>query len=79
MGVKSFTNFRKSKTEDGIAESSVTPGASYQQNLTSTADVENRDEKPEEIPDENAQTGVQDIEAMTLAWTKTSLVSLFVL
>jgi hypothetical protein len=37
------------------------------------------DEKPQLVlPDEDAQRGVQDIEAVTLSWSKTALIAVFI-
>ncbi|KAI1364330.1 major facilitator superfamily domain-containing protein [Xylaria arbuscula] len=52
-------------------------------NVTALNDPEKLDptndlEKPEmEHPDENLQRGVQDMEALTLSWSKTALISIF--
>lgn len=77
MGVNFLPKFRRSTSNDEIAEEpTATTEATNQEKGINAADT---DEKPEEVPDENAQSGVQDIEAMTLAWTKGSLILLFAL
>lgn len=80
MGVNLFSNFRRPTSNDEIVEEPTpTTAATDQEKGVNAADVDDTEEKPEEVPDESAQTGVQDIEAMTLAWTKASLISTFVL
>lgn len=51
---------------------------------TAPADVDlEADDLPrkdaDDLPTENAQTGVQDVEAVTLTWSKPSLIAVFIL
>lgn len=82
MGVKLLSRFRRSTAdEDEIAEvptennvQEKTPGEIEE------VDPNNLNEKPkDQLPDENAQIGVQDVEAVTLVWSKASLISAFFL
>lgn len=42
-----------------------------------TASNSNDSSPPAELPDENVQYGVQDVEAVTLTWSKRSLIFVF--
>ena len=57
---------------DKIEETRPSPNGS--QGPVSTAD----DEKPEpELPSEDAQQGVHDVEAVTLSWSRGTLIAVF--
>lgn len=46
--------------------------------LETTADPEDQKQFPDETPDYDAQRGIQEIEATTLAWNKWSLAALLI-
>lgn len=77
----SFRNtFRRTTTDDTINQVATAP---VEENKTDPATVETgpasketRDLQ-EELPGEDLQRGVQDVEAVTLSWSKASLVAVF--
>ncbi|CZT44506.1 probable transporter (major facilitator superfamily) [Rhynchosporium secalis] len=77
----------KFKGRQAAGESQVTPNSSHDIETQATTDAITSDNKQaaadlsdyqtkEELPTEDAQAGVQQIEAVTLAWTKKSLAAL---
>jgi hypothetical protein len=86
MGVKLLSRFRRSTTtdEDEIAE---VPNQTTENNAQEKApgeieevDPNNLNEKPtDQLPDPDTQVGVQDVEAVTLVWSKASLITAFFL
>ncbi|KAA8916740.1 hypothetical protein TRICI_001096 [Trichomonascus ciferrii] len=86
MGVKLLSRFRRSTTADEDEISEV-PNQTTENNTQEKApgeieevDPNNLNEKPaEQLPDDTAQVGVQDVEAVTLVWSKASLITAFLL
>lgn len=85
MGIKLLSRFRRSAAdEDEITEVPNQVTENNEQGKTpgdiEEVDPNNLNEKPtEQLPDENAQSGVQDVEAVTLVWSKASLITAFCL
>lgn len=66
---------RRSPSREADAVTEITP---VQDANTPRDDPEADDKKSSlELPDEQAQRGVQDVEAVALAWSKKSLVAVF--
>ena len=59
-----------------LAENSKDPAVVYSTDAPAGND---NDEAPSELPSEDVQGGVQNIEAVTLTWSKKSLVAVFIL
>lgn len=72
--------FRRATTDDTINQVAMAPA---QENKTDPATVESGPESKEggdlqpELPGEDLQRGVQDVEAVTLSWSKASLIAVF--
>jgi hypothetical protein len=66
---------RAPTSEAGNTAAEITPV----QDTGVTRDDPEADEKKSDLdlPDENAQRGVQDVEAVALAWSKKSLITVF--
>lgn len=65
-----------SSVEKGDKKDPATATAADEATDDATASNKN-DDTPAEVPDENLQYGVQDVEAVTLTWSKTSLIIVF--
>lgn len=77
----SFRNtFRRTTTDDTINQVATAPA---EENKTDPATVESgpaskeAGDLQEELPGEDLQRGVQDVEAVTLSWSKASLIAVF--
>lgn len=77
----SFRNtFRRTTTNDTINQVATAPA---EENKTGPATVEGgpaskeAGDLQEELPGEDLQRGVQDVEAVTLSWSKASLIAVF--
>jgi hypothetical protein len=77
----SFRNtFRRTTTDDTINQVATAP---VEENKTDPATVETgpaskeTGDLQEELPGEDLQRGVQDVEAVTLSWSKASLIAVF--
>lgn len=82
---KSRPGFRRATTDDAgpsvpldstLAENRKDPAVVSATDATASND---NDEPPSELPSEDVQGGVQNIEAVTLTWSKKSLVAVFIL
>lgn len=80
MGLRS--TFRRQTTDDAVTrvevntaedikQSTVTAGASAENNVVSD------EEQTMETPEEEVQRGVKDMEAMTQSWSKWALLAVF--
>ncbi|KUI54749.1 Siderophore iron transporter mirB [Cytospora mali] len=83
--------FRRTATDDVVRTSvemrSTTAGENQKDTATTTATDEATDDAiasnsndeapPAEVPDRDVQYGVQDVEAVTLTWSRTSLIAVF--
>ncbi|OQE42259.1 hypothetical protein PENCOP_c004G07009 [Penicillium coprophilum] len=78
MGVSRFRSaFRRSSTQESVTQVAVsTDGEKKTELPTETVAVANADNP--EVPTEDTQQGVKDVEAVTLSWTKTMLIAVFV-
>lgn len=84
-------NFRRGVTASGlstqVAEDTVDPANAQPDIITNRdADTKNNEEtvnddlKPDmELPDLDAQRGVQTVEAVTMTWSRNSLIGVFAL
>ncbi|KAI7973182.1 hypothetical protein EIK77_004459 [Talaromyces pinophilus] len=79
--LSSFRNtFRRTTTDDTINQVATAP---VEENKTDPATVETGSasketgDLQEELPGEDLQRGVQDVEAVTLSWSKASLIAVF--
>ncbi|KIW74896.1 hypothetical protein Z517_11666 [Fonsecaea pedrosoi CBS 271.37] len=79
--------FRRTTTEDVVTPVPMTPVGrdekdaatdNIEANTTTTTNINDEDLKEEGL-DETAQRGVQDVQAVTLTWSKRSLVAVFIL
>lgn len=77
MGVSRFRSaFRRSSTQESVTQVPVgTDGEKKSEMPTETVAVANA-ENPE-VPTEDVQQGVKDVEAVTLSWTRTMLIAVF--
>ncbi|KAF5016373.1 hypothetical protein F66182_11964, partial [Fusarium sp. NRRL 66182] len=72
--------FRRTTTDDTINQVATAPAG---ENKTDPATVEGASENkearylPDELPGEDFQRGVQDVEAVTLSWSKVSIIAVF--
>lgn len=81
--------FRRTATDDALGtsvEMTENPArtetkkdpATATDEATDDATASNRnEERSAELPDENVQYGVQDVEAVTLSWSRTALIMVF--
>ncbi|CAN6674773.1 siderophore iron transporter 1 [Trichomonascus vanleenenianus] len=74
-----MTVFSKSRQTPDEVDVSVAENATATENKKETSAVVIKDETLEERPSEDAQHGVQDVQAVTLVWSKASLISVFIL
>jgi len=71
---------RSSPQEDAITTIAVeTPAGDRKTDAAAQDGPAEEPEKPFELPTEDAQKGVQTIEAVTLTWSKPSLIAVFIL
>lgn len=77
MGISRFRSaFRRSSTHESVTQVAVsTDGEQKSEIPTETVAVANS-ENPE-VPTEDVQQGVRDVEGVTLSWTKTMLIAVF--
>lgn len=72
--------FRRATTDDTINQVAMPP---TEESKTGPATVESgpaskdAGDPPLELPDEDLQRGVQDVEAVTLSWSRASLIAVF--
>lgn len=78
----SFRNiFHRTTTDDTINQVAMAPA---EENKTDPTNVESGPTSKEagdlqaELPGEDLQRGVQDVEAVTLSWSKASLIAVFI-
>ncbi|CAI7566394.1 unnamed protein product [Penicillium glandicola] len=78
MGVSRFRSaFRRSSTQESVTQVAVnTDGEQKSEVPAEGVSVANK-ENPE-VPTEDLQQGVKDVEAVTLSWTRTMLIAVFV-
>ena len=78
MGLWSVRNSsRRSLTQETITEVSVpTDGEKKSEIPTEAGVLPNKEDV--EVPTEDLQQGVKNVEAVTLSWTKTMLIAVFV-
>lgn len=78
MGVSRFRSaFRRSSTQESITQVPVVADGEQKSEIpTETVAVPNK-ENPE-VPTEDVQQGVKEVEAVTLSWTRTMLIAVFV-
>jgi hypothetical protein len=76
------STFRRTTTDDTINQVAT---ATAEENKTDPTTVESGpaskeagDLSSEELPGEDLQRGVQDVEAVTLSWSKASLIAVFI-
>lgn len=65
------------KPEEENKKDPATATATDEATDDATASNSNDDSHPEELPDQNVQYGVQDVEAVTLTWSRRSLIFVF--
>lgn len=74
--------FRRTTTDDTINQVATAPAEESKTDPTTvesgTADKEAVDPQSEELPGEDLQRGVHDVEAVTLSWSKVSLIAVFI-
>ena len=77
MGVSRFRSaFRRSSTQESVTQVAMATDADEKSNVP-TDPVAAPNSADPEIPTLDAQQGVRDVEAVTLAWTKTMLIAVF--
>lgn len=70
----SMTAIGETKTAGQI---DITPAAAMSPADVDTDEPPSKD--PEDVPTDDAQRGIQDVEAVTLTWSKPSLIAVFIL
>ncbi|KAJ5747565.1 uncharacterized protein N7511_009261 [Penicillium nucicola] len=80
MGFARFrSTFRRSSTQENVTPVTVNTDEETKRDLaTETVTPANASEENPEAPTENTQRGVRDVEAITLSWSKTMLIAVFV-
>ena len=80
MGVSRFRSaFRRSSTKESVTPVAVsTVGEKNGEIPTDTETAMPATAENPEVPTEDTQQGVKDVEAVTLSWTKTMLIAVFV-
>ncbi|KAJ5447104.1 Major facilitator superfamily domain general substrate transporter [Penicillium cf. griseofulvum] len=78
MGISNFRSaFRRSSTQGSVTQVAVGTDSEKKSELP-TEIVAIPNENNPEVPTENAQQGVKDLEAVTLSWTKGMLIAVFI-
>lgn len=80
MGVSRLrTAFRRSSTQESVTPVAVTAVGEKNHEIPHDAEsaMPATPENPE-LPTEDTQQGVKELEAVTLSWTKTTLIAVFV-
>ncbi|KAJ5194132.1 Major facilitator superfamily domain general substrate transporter [Penicillium cf. griseofulvum] len=78
MGISNFRSaFRRSSTQGSVTQVAVGTNSEKKSELP-TEIVAIPNENNPEVPTENAQQGVKDLEAVTLSWTKGMLIAVFI-
>jgi hypothetical protein len=77
MGISMFRSaFRRSSTQESITQvAAPTDGEKKSEMPTEAGVLPNKEDL--EVPTENLQQGVRNVEAVTLSWTKTMLIAVF--
>ncbi|KAJ5790706.1 uncharacterized protein N7518_007717 [Penicillium psychrosexuale] len=77
MGVSRFRSaFRRSSTQDSVTQVPVTTDGDEKSKIP-TDPVAVPNSADPEVPTQDAQQGVRDVEAVTLSWTRTMLIAVF--
>lgn len=77
MGVSRFRSaFRRSSTQDSVTQIPVTTDGDEKSKIP-TDPVAVPNSADPEVPTQDAQQGVRDVEAVTLSWTRTMLIAVF--
>lgn len=80
MGFARFrSTFRRSSTQEIVTPTTVNADEETKRDLaTETVIPANASDENPEAPTEDTQRGVRDVEAITLSWSKTMLIAVFV-
>lgn len=80
MGFARFrSTFRRSSTRENVNPMTVNTDEESKRDLaTETVVPANANDQNPEAPTEDTQRGVRDVEAITLSWSKTMLIAVFV-
>ncbi|CAG8890904.1 unnamed protein product [Penicillium egyptiacum] len=77
MGVSRFRSaFRRSSTHESVTKVAASTDGEQKGEMPSDTVAVANNENPE-VPTEDVQQGVKDVEAVTLSWTKTMLIAVF--